>query len=535
MLAPRSLDVGAPLLLALACASVACSQPEPPAQPGLHLHRLNATQYANSLEAVLGVRSGVAEHLPADAPSQGFDTASAALTTSPLLLEFYAQATTEALDLSLVEGSLASALDGCDPGESEAACARAVIRGRTTVAWRRPPSDAELERLLAVYAEARALGEPLGSAIAAALRAALLSPHFVFRVEATAPAGAPADFVEGYELASRVAYFLWSAPPDAELLALAEQGALSEPSTYEAQVRRMLADPRASALASDFAGQWLAFRYLDDVFKDVGRYPDFDQQLRASMAEEPRLLFDALLAEDGDLRELLLSEDSYVDAHLAALYGLEHPSQGGDVEPETFVPVANGPDRRGVLTQAGLLSVLAYPFTTSPARRGSWVLSNLLCTELGAPPPGVDVPVDVSASTKREAFAAHRANPACAGCHEPIDAIGLAFESYDAIGAFHLSDGGQRIDSSGALPSGVSFGDPVEMASAIAEDPSFVPCVVQQTLTYATGRALDADDRAEIDALASTLESRGHGLRELFVLVATSEAFRARIPEEASP
>jgi hypothetical protein len=513
------IGVGAAWLLA------ACSEPPVHEPVGLHMHRLNGTEYANSLEAVLGVESAIARSLPADAPSHGFDNIADVLTTSPLLVEFHAQAIDEALELALApEGPLRVEVAACT-AEHDDRCASTILETITTRAWRRPPSSTELARLLAVHDEARALGLDLPDAIAAALMAVFASPHFVFRIEATAAPGS-SEPLDAWELASRLSYFLWSGPPDDALLEQARTGALLDPAVLEAEARRMLADPRAEALADNFAAQWLGYRYLDDVFKDTARFPAFTPALRESMAEEPRLSFLDLFEHDRDLRELLTREDSFIDSRLADLYGLEQPEPG-------FVLVdLSGSQRRGLLTQAGLLSTLAYPFTTSPARRGAWVLDNLLCAPIAAPPPGVDVPIDGDAEGKREQLEAHRANPACAGCHASIDPIGLAFEGYDAIGS-RLAD--EAIDTAGTLPSGVGFDDPLELAAAVAEDSAFVPCVVQQTMTYALGRGLGEREQAEVEALAVELAERGHGLRELFVLVATSEVFRTRIEEMPEP
>lgn len=513
-------------LTVLVGACVEPSAPAPTPDPvGLHLHRLNGAEYANSLAAVLGVESDIAAQLPDDAPSLGFDNVASALTTSPLLLEFYAQATDRALALALAPGGpLRAELDSCVQQRDEPSCASALIERLARLAWRRPVSEAERERLLAVYDEARTLELDVVEGIDAALQAVLLSPHFLFRIEGSAPAGAR-EPVTAHELAARLSYFLWSGPPDLELLDAADTGALLEPDVLADQARRMLADPRAAALADNFAAQWLAYRYLDDVFKDTARHPDFTPQLRASMAEEPRRLFLDLLERDRDLRELLTADHAFLDTRLATFYGLDQPEPG-------FRRVALGDaPRRGVLTQAGLMAVLAYPFTTSPARRGSFVLSNFLCMPLAAPPPGVDIPIDLDAQGKREQLEAHRANPACASCHASMDPIGLAFEGYDAIGKHRTLDAGVAIDTSGSLPSGVAFADPIELAAAIADDPAFVACAVQQTMTYALGRGLAASERAEIDELAVELELRGYGLRELFVLVATSESFRMRVQE----
>lgn len=528
------------LALTLVGALIGCDvdtavDPGPPV--GLRLHRLNGAEYANSLEAVLGVDSEVAHALPVDPPSNGFDNGASSLTTSPLLLELYAQATDEVVDGAFGPGGTrAGALDGCLVERDELDCATEMLDELATLAWRRPLTDVERDRLLAVYDEARALGLDVDEALGASMRAALLSPNFLFRAEGTAPANTRVH-VDAFELASRLSFFLWSGPPDEALLADAESGALIRADVLRAHAERMLDDPRAEALADNFAGQWLAFRYLDDVFKDTARYPAFDAELRASMAQEPKLLFQDLLARDADLRALLTSDETFVDARLAELYGLaELPPGHGDAE-FVRVSLAQQP-RRGVLTQAGLLSVLAYPFTTSPARRGAWVLGSMLCEPPPPPPPGVDVPVDLDAADKREAFALHRANPVCASCHESIDGIGLAYEAYDAIGVHRpVSGEGDVVDTRGQLPSGVTFDDPVDMATAIADDPAFLPCVVRQTMTYALGRELDERELDEVEVLAMQLADRGHGLRELFVLTATSQAMRLRHtePSEVSP
>jgi hypothetical protein len=248
------------------------------------------------------------------------------------------------------------------------------------------------------------------------------------------------------------------------------------------------------------------------------------------MAQELRLDLAQAIAEDRDVRELLTGTTSFVDHRLAAHYGLA-------VKPaieDGFVEVDLAPvDRVGLLARAGVLSVLSHPFTTSPTRRGAWVLDALLCRPIPSPPPDVDTaPIHGGGLSKRELLATHAADPACSGCHAQMDPIGLALEHYDPIGRWRLDDGGVEIDTAGALPDGRSFAGLAELAQTIADDESFPRCVARKALTYGTGRTLGVSDEPYLDALVDEWLAAGGGLRTLFVLVAQSEPMRFRAPLE---
>ncbi len=488
------------------------------ADEAVRLHRLNRAEYSNSLRDLLEVDIDVAGDFPDDPPSFGFDNNADVLELTPMTFELHALA---------VERAVAAALDRstarrfCPDEASAPACARTLVESFAPQAWRRPLEDAERESLLLLIESQIREGDDVDASARLLLETVLTSPNFLFRSEQLA-AGDDFEPLDDYELAARLSYFLWSSTPDEELLAAADAGALTGDG-LEAAARRMLDDPRARALTENFAGQWLAFRDIDDVFKDAARFPDFDEELRASMREEARLFFADFVARDRDLRELLTTTETFVDARLAAHYGLP-------VEVDGFTRVdLEGTARRGVLTQAGLLSVLAYPFTTSPARRGSWIFDRLLCEPLPPPPEGVDSPFSAAAgSTKRDELRRNREDPACAACHEDLDPLGLALERFDAIGQYREVENALPIDPAGTLPSGEVFADAGELAELIAEDPAFIECAVRQALVYALGRGLAERDADVVERIADTLARRGFRTRELFVLIATSERFRGR-------
>ena len=475
------------------------------------LHRLNRSEYDNTVRDLLATQQRPALDFPADDPALGFDNIADALRLSPLQLELYDRAAGLLVAEALTSASGRARLLPCE--QSSRSCAQEVLTAFVPRAWRRPLAAEELADLLALYDLGAAEGHEAGLTLA--LQATLISPRFLFRAERDGTG------TDTYALASRLSYFLWSSMPDDELFAAAAAGTLTDPEELARQARRMLDDPRAAALTDNFAAQWLPIRALDDVFKDAHKFPEFDEPLRAAMREEMTRFFAGFVADDRDLRELLTASDSAVNAQLAVLYELE--GEFGDaLEPVDLDPLP----RRGILTQAGTMAALAHPFTTSPTRRGAWVLAQLLCQPPPPPPPGVDTPLLAEGDSKRERLAAHAADPACAGCHVAMDPIGLGFEHYDAIGRWRGSELGELIDASGSLPSGEAFLDAIELTAMLAEDPAFPRCVLEKAMTYALGREVGPEDAPALDELAATLAERGHGTAELFVLVATSDLFR---------
>jgi hypothetical protein len=426
---------------------------------------------------------------------------------------------------------LTCALDGSD----DRACAEAVLARFAGRAWRRPIEDAEFAELLALFDAALAADASAEEALSYPLQAVLLSPHFLFRVELDEGEDPEEPHLLGpYELASRLSYFLWSSMPDEPLLAAAADGSLHDPEVLAAQARRMLADPRSRALVDGFAAQWLYIRDIDNAFPDTWRFPEFDEELRGSMREEMTRFFESFVRSPRDMRDLLLSETTFVDARLAAHYGLPAPGDG-------FHEVSAAElERGGLLTQAGLMMVLSTPLRTSIVRRGKWVLTQLLCAEPPPPPPGVEGLVEdeneglAEGLTLRERLEVHRADPSCAACHAEMDDIGFGLEGFDGIGSFRTEDNGVPIDASGRLADGSTFVGARALAELIAADARFGRCVTQKLYTYALGRGPEENDRPYLQDLSERFMSDGYLFESLVVDIVTSDPFRMRRAEHGS-
>lgn len=527
--------VAAALATVIGCGAPAAEPPRPSGDPGrVVARRLGRSAYDRTVHDLLGTEQRFAHEFPADDPSAGFDDLAAVLATSPLQVELYERAATRIADEVATPGTEPHArVFVCDPEESsERACFERIAADFVPRAWRRPVGAEEVAPMMGLLDVARANGGDFDDAVGLLVRTSLVSPSFLFRLERDP--GNESAALQPWEQATRISYLLWSSMPDDSLFAAADAGELATDEGIAVEVERMLDDPRASALVDDFAGQWLPIRALGNVFKDSHLYPQWDAELRDAMAQELRLVLASAIAEDIDVRELLTGTTSFVDHRLAAHYGLAvRPAiEDGFVEID-LAPV----DRVGLLSRAGVLSVLSHPFTTSPTRRGAWVLDALLCRPIPSPPPDVDTaPIHGGGSTKRELLAAHAADPACAGCHAQMDPIGLALEHYDAVGRWRLDDGGVEIDTAGVLPDGRPFADLGELAQTIADDEAFPRCVARKALTYATGRTLGVRDEPHLDAIVDAWLAEGAGLRTLFVLVAQSEPMRFRAPlAEAVP
>jgi len=411
--------------------------------------------------------------------------------------------------------------------DTEPQVAREVIGAFAKRAYRRPVTAAEVERLLKLYDFARKNGEPFEGGVAQALKAVLVSPNFLFRGELQPEPDNPKSVhaVNEFALASRLSYFLWSTMPDAELFSLAERGQLRK--NLEAQVRRMLKDPKSKALVENFAGQWLQLRNLAIIQPDKKLFPTYDAKLRAAMQRETELLFETVLREDRSVFEFLTADYTFVNERLAKHYGI--PGVTG----EEFQRVSlKGQPRAGVLTHASILTLTSNPTRTSPVKRGKWVLENLLATP--PPPPAPNVPeLDGQkqlTGTLRQRMEQHRANPTCAGCHTKMDAIGFGLENYDAIGAFRAQDAGAAIDPSGELSAAEKFRGPVELGKLLAaqKKDDYVRCMVGKMLTYSLGRGLEYYDRNSVKTIADGLARRRHTFSGLVLEVVNSVPFQKR-------
>jgi hypothetical protein len=421
---------------------------------------------------------------------------------------------------------------GHAPGGHQAACTAAILRDVARRAYRRPPSQGEIEGLERLAKMVREDGESFEESIRIALQAILVSPHFLFRVERE-PAGGPRPVGE-FELASRLSYFLWASMPDDELLRAAGAGTLSRPEVLDAQVRRMLADPRSRSLVDDFAWQWLQLRDLERRRPSPQHFPALDDELLDAMLHETRLFAGAIVREDRSILEFLDAPFTYLNGPLARHYGIA--GAGG----EEFRRVAlEGERRGGLLAQGATLTVSSYPTRTSPVIRGKWVLENLLGAPPPPPPPDVpeleEAKIGVTASL-REQLEQHRARPACAVCHTQMDAIGFALENYDATGAWRTHEGRFPIDASGSFSDGRSFRGPRELTRVLLENSDvFTRNLTEKLLTYALGRGLEPFDREAVDGIAQEVRAGGHRFSALVRGIVNSKPFRMRGPEGGGP
>lgn len=433
------------------------------------------------------------------------------------------------------------ALVGCDisdDGADSLACARQTVRNFAARAWRRPVDHDEAKALDALVGDLVAAGDTPEQALRTSFAALLAAPRFVFRFEVDV--GDAARLIDDVELAARLSYFVWSSTPDDRLLTLASEGALQDPAVLEGEVRRMLNDPRSSALVESFAGQWLYTRALTTAAPDPQRFPGFDEGVREAMKCETALTVDRYL-RDPTLSALDMIDDdtTFVNTRLAEHYGLVPPaSEGLDTLPEGWGLVSlHGSTRSGVLTQGALLTVNSHPTRTSPTRRGKWITENLLCEPPLLPPPGVEGMIDEdtgSAGTLREQLARHASDPNCAGCHAQLDPIGLALEHYDAVGRWRGSDEGFAIDDSGVWQ-GYTFAGARELGAVLKSHPGLPFCMSKKMLSYATGRELTDEDRCLVDALTARFADSNYALADLVVEVALSPAFRMRARPADAP
>ena len=430
------------------------------------------------------------------------------------------------LDLVAGENEQRDRIMICDPvADGEETCGRQVLSAFAGRAWRRPVTEEEVTRLYQFITDAEASGQDFEAGLRIALQAVLVSPFFVFRVELDpSPTGLDPHPLTDHELASRLSYFLWSSMPDDALRAAADQGLLQDPKQVEVQALRMLEDPRAAALIDNFAGQWWLIRNVDVAFKDVLLYPQWNDDMKASMRTELRMFAESFFAADRSMLEMLTSTRTFVDDRLAAHYGLE-----GAFGPD-FVEVEFG-DRpyQGILNKAGLMTVLSHADHTSVVKRGKWVMENLLCVTPPPPPPGVDTKLEPSVGkTQREILEQHRKDPKCAGCHVVMDPLGFGLEHYDPLGAWRADENGLPLDPSGTLPNGTPFADGLEMQTLISSEPEFSKCVARKTFVYALGRGTTISDIDYLDEVVAGFETGQYRFADLVINLITSDVFRQR-------
>ncbi len=413
-------------------------------------------------------------------------------------------------------------------GEEEV-LAREIFSRFATRAYRRPATDVEVDRLAQLFLSVLNDGGTFNESVKIALSAVLASPHFLFRWELD-PAKSPEDTrpLTGYEMASRLSYFLWSSMPDAELMRLAAGNQLGDPKVLRVQVARMLDDPRSEFLVINFIGQWLQLRNMDSVAPDPEIFPEFDDTLRAAMREETERFVLTLVREDRSLLQLLDADYTYLNERLAKHYDID------GVTGDEFRRVRLEPDGRrgGVLTHASILTITSNATRTSPVNRGKWVLEQILGTPPPPPPPDVEELEETkeasATASLRERMEMHRSNPDCASCHSKMDPIGFALENYDAIGRWRDTDGDFPIDPSGKLTGGITVTSPADLRRALAANEKFIETLCENMLTYALGRGTEYYDKCAVDLVIEQLKATDYRFSTLVTAIVLSEPFLKR-------
>jgi hypothetical protein len=418
-----------------------------------------------------------------------------------------------------------------DSPKEEDACARKVLSTVMRRAFRRPVTEEDVNRVMAVYTQARADGAAsFDAGIEAALSAVLVSREFLFRTERD-PEGIAAKTpyrIGDLELASRLSFFLWSSIPDDALLEIAARGELQKPAVLEREVRRMLADPRAESLVTNFADQWLYLRNLESFTPDGRLFPDFDDNLRQAFRSETSLLFGGIMREDRSVLELLRTDRAWLNERLAQHYGIPHVYGARFRE----VKLTPGDKRGGLLRQGSILSITSYATRTSPVLRGHWILKNLVGAPPPPPPPNVPVLEDNTVAAglpMRERLAAHRANAACAGCHNIMDPVGFALENYDAVGRWRMKDEGHAVDARGGMSDGSTFTGVEGLEEALLKRPElFVGTLTEKLLTFALGRGIEPEDAPAVREIVRRAGKKDFRFSEIIAGIVTSVPFTMR-------
>ncbi len=488
------------------------------------LRRLTHREYDNTLRDLLGDTTSPSRTFPAEEEPNGFTNNAATQTLSPVLAEKYMLAASEVAERATQ--NLGQLLP-CDPARvGQDTCARRFIQQVGARAFRRPLTKETEDQLFSVYAKGKASGD-YRTGIQLALEVMLQSPEFLYLLEDGTPVeGRPTLLaLDGWSMASRLSYLLWGSLPDEELLKAAEEGRLSTPEELAGQARRMLKDPRARGVVREFHVQWLGLQKIDELAKDSAHYPAFTSDIRPHLRAEVDAFLDHVVFEaGGDLKELFTAPYTFVDAPLAAYYGL--PAPGGGGLKMVDLPTGRG---AGLLSQGGLMAVLAKPTETSPILRGKFVRERLLGQLIPPPPDNAAIAPNTDPNaTARERLAEHRKDPSCGGCHVRMDPIGFGFEKFDGIGRYRgLGPRGMPVDDSGDVD-GNPFRGVQELGAMLAGDPKVHSCVVKQWFRFAHGRADTDADACTLSSLEAAFTRSNGNIQDLLINLTQTEAFRFR-------
>ena len=531
-------------------------------RPGrVAVRRLNRTEYNNTIRDLIDLDLRPADDFPSDDVGYGFDNIGEVLSTPPVLLEMHMGAADRVIREAfrsdfICERIMNPPVDTIprafrrikppvrvfrtdkifiaptqrveDPELKREQRIYDTLRAFADRAFRRPATHDELTRLLNIVLSAEKDGELPEAALQLALRAVLASPQFLFlQLEpdrGSGSAGNPVP-VNDFNLASRLAYFLWSSMPDDQLIRLAALGSLRHRDKLRQQVKRMLRTQKARALAENFGSQWLETRKLKEFAPDPALFPDFDETLRAAMLAETELFFDSIRDKDRSVLDLLDADYTFLNERLARHYGI------AGVTGDWFRRVSlAGTSRGGVLTQASVLAATSNPNRTSPVKRGKWILENILGSPPSPPPSGVEALKEETqrgdSGTIRQQMERHRTDPACASCHRRMDPLGFGLENFNAIGGWRGNEGGKPIDSSGELPGPRVFHGSTELKTELlSRRDAFARCFAEKMLTYALGRGLDRGDRRAVDQIVARLARNDYRFSALVLAVVESEPF----------
>ncbi|MDH4410056.1 MAG: DUF1592 domain-containing protein [Verrucomicrobiales bacterium] len=484
------------------------------------IRRLTKAEFGNTLRDFLGVDPAVAKDLPEEVPGEGYLN-----SLSPMQVEQYLGIANEAI--AKLSAKDKARLFGDDKTEVRD-IARRLARG----GYRRPPTEAEIDVLAGVFELGKKNGLDRGAALKFMLKAVLVSPQFLFITPSKdAPEGETIVPLDDHQLASRLSYFLWATMPDAELAQLADEGRLHDSAVLKAQVKRMLASPRARALFDGFGAQWLGLDKIATKTFDPDKFPQMTPALREAMYEEARLFFESIVRENRSAVTFVNGDYTYLNATLASIYGLENQVKGAAMEKVSLTD----PNRGGILTMPGVLATTSFPTRTSPVIRGVWVLEQVLGEHVPPAPPNVPTlekqdQKKIAGLTLRQRTELHRTEAVCANCHKILDPIGFGLENFDAIGRWREKDeSGGKVDAAGELPGGKRFSSPKELKAIIAARGNDLSRnLTEKLLAYALCRQLDGYDLIVVDQMQKTIASDGHKMQTLISEVVTSYPFLNR-------
>lgn len=498
------------------------------------IRRLTKTEYGNTLQALFGVEPSIADGLPDEVSGEGYLN-----SLSALQLEQYLKIADRVLGRIVAPpGSPPTAIQKrlfgklVAPGTAPREAAREVARSLATKAYRRPPTPAELDTLVGAFDLGKRSNLTYQQSLQLMLKAILVSSPFLF-ITPVGETGTSSGIIplDDYQLASRLSYLLWANMPDDELMTLAEKGTLHQPAVLDAQVLRLLKDPRSRALFDGFGAQWLGVGGLKRQVFDPAMFPQMTAHLRAAMYDEPRLFFESIVRENKSIVRFVDGDYTYLNGALAPIYGLEKTVTGPEMR---RVKLSNG-NRGGILGMPGVLAATSFPNRTSAVKRGVWVLEQVLGEHVPAAPPNVPAldqqdQATVSNLTLRERTELHRTNPVCANCHKILDPIGFGLENFDAIGQWRDRDSnGKPIDAAGELPSGERFSSPKDLKAIIAgRTDALSRNLVEKLLAYALGRRLEGYDEIVVDSLMHEVAEDGYRMQTLIKGVVTSYPFTHR-------